>query len=183
MSMAVNPSRPHGIPPSGQPLRNDSTPIHTAPAHTGPAGSDATARTPTLATATLTARAPARPSQAAQPIESSNHHNSTSMKARPKHSPEKAANLSGARATLAHSSAIATGASQPAPTGSKHSAATRPPPAAPTALTRPPRRPIGLHPPSSPLRLYRSPAGPVRVAARGAPVRPEGAGELEDMGP
>jgi hypothetical protein len=50
-------------------------------------------------------------------------------------------------------------------------------------LTRPPRRPIGLHPPSSPLRLYRSPAGPVRVAARGAPVRPEGAGELEDMGP
>lgn len=180
--MAVNPSRPHGIPPSGQPLRNDSALIHTAPAHTGPAGSDATARTPTLATATLTAKAPARPSQAAHPIESSNHHSSTSMKAKPKHSPDKAANLSGTRATLAHSSAIATGASQPAPTGSKHSAATSPPPAAPTALTRLLRRPILLHPPSSPPRLHRSPAGPVRVRALGAPVRPRAAGELEDMG-
>ncbi len=181
--MAVNPSRPHGIPPSGQPLRNDSTLIHTVPAHTGPAGSDATARTPTLATATLTARAPERPSQAAHPIESSNHHNSTSMKANPKHSPDRAAYLSGARATPAHSSAIATGASQPAPTGSKHSAATSPPPAAPTALTRLLCRPIVLPPPSTPLRLRRSPGGMVRLAARGTTARPRGAGELEDMGP
>lgn len=143
MSIAETPKRPQGRPPSGQELLIDSTSAHTAPAQTGAAGSTATTRIPRAATAIAIVCVAASSAQGSQPIDPASHHNVFAMKTSPNKVPCSSADLFDTSLTASQSIAIAAGASQPTPYGSKEAAARSPPTTASMAAGAGSTRDIG----------------------------------------